>query len=124
MTRRGLVLEAQPLRAGLAPGVTLPLLAVVAQRATQRPGRRQPLRAQLERDFVERSEMGRVTPAERQLGHQPPGAGEQGAHRIAVGVVGELPMPVQRAARLAQKARALGHHHQRGRHRHDARGGE
>ena len=68
--------------------------------------------------------MGRVTAAERQLGHQPPGAGEQGAHRIAVGVVGELPMPVQRAARLAQKARALGHHHQRGRHGHDARGGE
>ena len=65
MTGRGLVLEAQPLRAGLAPGVTLPLLAVVAQRAAQRPGRRQPLRAQLERDFVERSEMGGVTAAER-----------------------------------------------------------
>ena len=122
VTGRGLVLEAQPLRAGLAPGVTLPLLAVVAQRAAQRPCGRQPLRAQLERDFVERAEMRGVTAAERQLGHQPPGAGEQGAHRIAFGVVGELPMPVERAARLAQKARALGHHHQRGRHRHDAGG--
>ena len=124
MTGRGLVLEAQPFRAGLAPGVTLPLLAVVAQRAAQRPRRRQPLRAQLERDFVERAEMSGVTAAERQLGHQAPGASEQGPHRIAFGVVGELPMAVERAARLAQKARALGHHHQRGRHRRDAGGGE
>ncbi len=121
---RGLVLEAQPLRAGLAPSVTLPLLAVVAQRAAQRPGCRQPLRAQLQRDFVERAEMRGVTAAERQLGHQTPGAGEQGAHRIALGVVGELPMPVQRPARLAHKACPLGHHHQRGRHRHHAGGGE
>ena len=69
VTGRGLVLEAQPLRARLAPSVTLPLLAVVAKRADQRPGGRQPLRAQLERDFVERAEMGGVTAAERQLGH-------------------------------------------------------
>ena len=102
----------------------LPLLAVVAQRAAQRPGRRQPLRGQLERDFVERAEMGGVAAAERQLGHQAAGAGEQGAHRIAFGVVGELPMPVERAAGLAQQARALGHHHQRGRHGHDAGRGE
>ena len=124
VARRGLVLEAQPLRAGLAPGVLLPLLAVVAQRAAQRPGGRQPLHAQPERDFVERPEMGGVTAAERQLGHQAAGPGEQGAHRIAFGVVGELPMPVKRAARLAQQARALGHHHQRGRHGHDAGRGE
>ncbi len=62
---RGLVLEAEPLRAGLAPGVTLPLLAVVAQRAAQRPGGRQPLRAQLQHDFVERAEMRGITAAER-----------------------------------------------------------
>ena len=68
--------------------------------------------------------MGGVTAAERQLGHQAAGPGEQGAHRIACGVVGELPMPVERAARLAQQACALGHHHQRGRHGYDAGRGE
>ena len=124
MTRRRLTLQAEPLRAGLAPGVPFPLLAVVAQRAAQRPGGRQPLRGQLERHFVEGGEMGGVTAAEGDLGHQARGAGQQGAHRCRFGVVGQLPMPVERAARLAQKAHALGHHHQRGRHRDDACGRE
>ena len=35
----------------------LPLLAVVAQRAAERPGGRQPLRGELERHFVEGGEM-------------------------------------------------------------------
>ena len=112
VTGRRLTLQAEPLRAGLAPGMPFPLLAVVAQRAAQRPGGRQPLRGQLERHFVERGEMGGVTAAEGDLGHQARGAGQQGADRCRFGVVGQLPMPIERAARLAQQAHALGHHHQ------------
>ena len=41
---RGVALEAQPLRAGLAADMLLPLLAEVAQRAAQRPGRGEALR--------------------------------------------------------------------------------
>ena len=57
--------QAEPLRAGLPPDVALPLLAVVAQRAAERPGGRQPLRGELHRHRVERVEVRGLAAAER-----------------------------------------------------------
>ena len=119
----GLRYQAQPFGAGLAPHVLLPLRAVVAQRADQRPRRRQALRREVEREFVERGQMPRITTAERDLGGQPRAAREQAAHRGRL-ALGEFPVPVQRASRLLDHAHAAGHDHQARRRRHDAGRGQ
>ena len=124
VARRGLGLEAEPLRAGLAPGMALPLLAVVAQGAAQRPRGRQPLRGELERDFVERVEMA-ASPRPSVISvTRRPARASSGRTGVAFGVVGELPVAVERAARLLDDTHALGHHHQGGRRRDDPGGGE
>ena len=112
--------QAEPLGAGLAPHVLLPLLAVVAQGAAERPGRRQPLRGELERHLVEGGEMAGLAAAEGDLGRQARGARQQRAHRRGLLAVGEEPVTVERTPGLLDDAHALGHHHQAGRRRDDA----
>ena len=119
MTGRMAGLDAEPLRAGLAPDMLLPLLAVVAQRAAERPGRRQPLGGELECDLVERDEMAGLTPTEGDLGRQTRGARKQRAHRRPLLAFGEEPVTVQRKPGLLDDAHALGHHHQARRRRDD-----
>ena len=97
-----------------------PLVAVVAQCATQRPGARESLGGELDGDLVECDEMvGRAAP-EGDLGDEAGGTGQQPAHRFRF-AFGELPVPVQGPSGLLDDADALGHDHQRGRHRDDAR---
>ena len=121
MAGRRLALQAEPLRAGLAPDVAFPLRAVVAQRTAERPGGSQPLRGELERHLVERGEMGGLAAAECDLGHEASRARQKPAHR-GVSLVGEQPGPIERTPRLLDHAHAVGHHHQGGRRRGDARG--
>ena len=64
MAGRRLALQAEPLRAGLAPDVPFPLRAVVEQGTAQGPGGSQPLRGELERHLVEGGEMGGQAAAE------------------------------------------------------------
>ena len=103
--------------------MAFPLRAEVAQRTAQRPGRREPLRGQLERHLVEGGEMSGVAAAERDLGREARGARQQRAHRCRL-AIGKLPVAIQRTSGLLDHAHALGHHHQAGRRRDDARGRE
>ena len=112
MAGRRVAHQAEPLRARLAPGVLLPLLAVVAQGAAKRPGRRQPLRGELERHLVEGDEMAGLAAAEGDFGRQARGARQQRAHRRPFFAVGEEPVTVERTPGLLDDAHALGHHHQ------------
>ena len=70
MAGRGPARKAEPLRAGLPPDVALPLRAVVAQGAAERPRGREPQRGELHRHRVERGEMRGIAAAERDLGDQ------------------------------------------------------
>ena len=81
VTRRRAPLEAHPFRAGLAPGVVFPLLAVVAQGAAQRPGPPQALGGQLEGHLVEGGQMGGVAATETDLADQAGRSGQQGPDR-------------------------------------------
>ena len=115
--------QAGPFGAGLAPDMAFPLLAVVAQRAAQRPGGRQPPRRQLERHFIEGGEVGGLTAAEGDLDREARGARQQTAHLCRL-AFGEEPVAIERAPRLLDDAHALGHHHQAGRRGDDVRGRE
>ena len=115
--------QAEALGAGLAPDVLLPLLAVVAQGAAQRPGGCQPLRGELERHLVEGDEVAGIAAAERDLSRQARRAGKQRAHRHRL-AVREEPMPVERAPGLLDDAHARGGHHQAGWRRGDPGGRE
>jgi hypothetical protein len=89
MAGRRVAHQAKPFRARLAPGVLLPLLAVVAQGAAQRPGRRQTLRGEVERHLVEGDEMAGLAAAEGDFGCQARGARQQRAHRRPFFAVGK-----------------------------------
>ncbi len=120
VARRGIALEAQPLRAGLAPRVAFPLRAKVAQRTAQRPRCGEPLRLQFQRERIERSKMTGFAAPEGDLGDQARGARQQPAYRRGF-AFGEQPVAIQRAPRLLDHAHARRHHHQRRWSRHDAR---
>ena len=98
----------------------LPLLAVVAQRAAERPRGREPLRGQFERYLVEGGEMAGLTATEGDLGRQARGARQQGAHRRALLAFGEEPVVVEREPRLLDDADAFGQHEQARRRRDDS----
>ena len=118
-----LPLQAEPLRTGLAPDVAFPLLAVVAQGAGERPGGRQPLRGELERDLFERDEVAGLPASEGDLGHQARGPRQQPAYRRVL-ALGEQPVAVHRAPGLLDDADARSHHHQGRRRRDDSSGRE
>ena len=112
MAGRRVAHQAEPLRTRLAPRVLLPLLAVVAQGAAKRPGRRQALRGEVERHLVEGDEIAGLAAAMGDFGRQASGSRQQRAHQCAFFAVGEVPVTVERALGLLDDAYALGHHHQ------------
>ncbi len=123
VTRRGLVFQAQSLGTGLTPGVLFPLLAVVTQRAPQWPGTPESLRGEFQGDLVECDEMIEITAPDGDLGDQSGSSREQSVHGCRL-AFGELPVPVERAAGTLDDAYTFRDHHERRRHRDDARGRE
>ena len=118
-----ITLQAQPFGTGFVTGMTFPLVTEIAQRAAQRPSRSQPLRGKFERQLVEFGQMPHLPMADRNLGHQTGGARQQGTYRCRL-ILGQLPVAIQRTARLLDQADTLSQHHHAGGRRGDTRSGE